>query len=60
VQSGLSAVLQGVEGVRQVRSLDLGLREERPGLMNTRLYLISLGRHEVRCIGAPRFVMEAS
>jgi len=60
VQSGLSAVLQGVEGVRQVRSLDLGLREERPGLMNTRLYLISPGRHEVRCIGAPRFVMEAS
>ena len=58
VQSGLSAVLQSVEGVRQVRSLDITFREERRGLINTRLFLICSGRHDIRCIGAPRFAME--
>jgi hypothetical protein len=60
VQSGLGNVLQSVAGVSQGRSLDIGLREARPRLLNTRLYLISSGRHAIRCIGAPRIVMEAS
>ena len=59
--SAVSAILYGLEGVIQLRSLEIHTREERPGLLQGRLYLICAGRHDITCLAVPPDrVIEAS
>lgn len=51
--SALSGILRGVEGVEQLRSLDIRAKEERPGLLQGRSYLICSGRHDITFLAVP-------
>jgi hypothetical protein len=46
--SDIYPVLAGIEGLDDIRSLELRHEEDRPGLLSTRMFLICPGEHEIR------------
>lgn len=47
-ESDLYALLESIRGLEYVRSLDIWMREERPGLLESGIFLICGGEHSIR------------
>jgi hypothetical protein len=47
-ESDLYAQLEAVDGLGYVRSLSMRVEEDRPGLFESRSFLISSGEHRIR------------
>jgi hypothetical protein len=49
-ESDLYALLEAVEGLNYIRSLRSRVEEDRPGLIESRNFLISSGEHRIRLV----------
>jgi hypothetical protein len=47
-ESDLYALLESIRGLEYVQSLSISLEEERPGLLESGLFLICAGEHSIR------------
>jgi hypothetical protein len=47
-ESDFYAILEAIRGLEYVRSLNIKMEEERPGLLQSGLFLICAGEHRIR------------